>query len=49
MFKRKDRNIDVKSCVLFKHHNKTNKLDLNYLGPAVVTHVLDNHKLTIKL
>ena len=47
--KRKDRNIDVGSRVLFKRHNKTNKLDLNYLGPAVVTHVLDNYKLTVKM
>ena len=35
-------------CVLFKHHEKLNKLHLNYVGQAVVTHVLDNYKLTLK-
>ena len=47
--KRKDKTIDVGSRVLFKHHTKANKLDLNYLGPAVVTQVLDNPQLTVKI
>ena len=46
--KRKDRtDITIGSRVLFKNHNKTNKLDLNFLGPAVVTKI-DKNKLTLQ-
>ena len=46
--KKKDINIDAGCRVIFKHDNKANKLDLNYLGPVVVTNVLDDHKLIVK-
>ena len=44
-----DRKIEIGDRVIFKNHSKANKLDLNYIGPAVVTQVVNNHKLTLKL
>ena len=46
--KRINRDVTPSCRVLFKNHGKTSKLDLNYLGPAVVTSV-DNQRLTVKI
>ena len=45
---RRNREITPSSRVLFKHYGKSNKLDLDYLGPAVVTSV-DKQRLTVKI
>ena len=47
--KKHDREIAVGDRVLFKNNIKKHKLDLLYSGPAVVTKVIDNHKLALKI
>ena len=45
---RKNRVINIGDRVFIKNNNKRHKLDLNYLGPGIVT-ASNNHKLSIKI
>ena len=45
---RKDKSFEIGNRVIFKNHCKKNKLQLNFIGPAVITGI-KKHGLTLKI